>query len=639
MNILEIRNLVYKVPHKILCDDISFSIWSGEKVALLAKNGAGKSTLLRLISWEIEAFSGTVDVLSRVRVGYLAQAESFDPEATVLDTIFAHASEIWQLIKIYEHKLATNDTEGINEIMQKIEELDGWDYETNVRIVINKLSLTDLLEQKVEYCSGGELKRLALAKVLIDDPDFLILDEPTNHLDVEMISWLETYMKRSTRTVLVVTHDRYFMERVCNRIIELDLWDIYNYPWNYTKFLEMKQKREENAEQDRHEMKQFLKAERERMAKAPRARESKSVKREKEFVEHEKNYSAMKRQSMDHKKRLDISLVKRRIWGKIMKLHNVTKSFGEKKIVDDYTYEFRAGERVWLIGKNGVGKSTFIKMLTWQESPDSWSIRAWKTIEIWVYQQKQRRLDPKKTVLDIVKEVATSIEIWGWKRVTAKQMLDKFMFPPKQQHQKASLLSWWEQRRLTLLIMLIRNPNFLILDEPTNDLDIMTLAMLEDFLLAYTWCLIIISHDRFFMDKIVDHLLVFEWDGIISDFPGNYSEWEVSKLEENGDKKISPDPSRGGAATVTPLISATWNEMIQQAAKKKSLSNKERDEYQRLGEEIERLEERKQEINNIMAWWNLAHNEIKEIWLELGKIALKLEECEERWFELAERKK
>lgn len=620
-----------------MCDDISFSIWSGEKVALLAKNGAGKSTLLKLISGELEPFSGTVDVLSRIRVGYLAQAEAFDPKMTVLDAIFAHASEIGQLIKLYEHKLAVGDTHWIEKIMQRIEDMDGWDYETNVRIVINKLQLSELLDRTIEHCSGWELKRVALAKVLIDEPDFLVLDEPTNHLDVEMIAWLEGYLKKLTRSVLIVTHDRYFMERICNRIIELDLWDIYNYPGNYSKFLEMKAKREEDAEQDRHEMRQFLKAERERMAKAPRARESKSVKREKEFVEHEANYADMKRQSLDHKKRLDISLVKRRIWGKILKLHNVAKAYGEKVIVDDFSYDFRAGERVWLIGKNGVGKSTFIKMLAGQEEPDTGAVRIWKTIHIWLYQQKQRPLDPTKTVLDIVKEVATSIEIWWGKRVTAKQMLDKFMFPPRQQHQKAQLLSGWEQRRLTLLLTLIKNPNFLILDEPTNDLDIMILGMLEDFLLAYTGCLVIISHDRMFMDKIVDHLLVFEWDGVISDFPGWYSAWEEEQWEKKELEKQESHLEEKSEISWTHESSSTHKIMKQQVTRKKSLSNKERDEYQRLGEEIERLELRKEEINNIMAWWNLNHTQIKEIWVELAKIATILENYELRWLEFAER--
>jgi ATP-binding cassette subfamily F protein uup len=637
MDILEIRNLIYKVPHKILCDDISFSIWSGEKVALLAKNWAGKSTLLKLISGELEAFSGTVEVLSRIRVWYLAQAEEFDPQMTVIDAIFAHASEIGQLIKLYEHKLTTGDTTWIEKIMQRIEEMNGRDYETNVRIVINKLQLSDLLERKIEKCSGGEIKRVALAKVLIDDPDFLVLDEPTNHLDVEMIAWLEWYLKKLTRTVLIVTHDRYFMERICNRIIELDLGDLYNYPGNYSRFLEMKAKREEDAEQDRHEMRQFLKAEREWMAKAPRARESKSVKREKEFVEHEVVYSEMKRQSLDHKKRLDISLVKRRIWGKILKLHNIEKSYGEKVIVDNFSYDFRAGERVWLIGKNGVGKSTFIKLLAGEEDPDNGAVRKWKTIHMWIYQQKQRRLDPTKTVLDIVKEVATSIEIWWGKRVTAKQMLDKFMFPPRQQHQKAQLLSGWEQRRLTLLLTLIKNPNFLILDEPTNDLDIMTLGMLEDFLQAYTWCLVIISHDRMFMDKIVDHLLVFEWDGVISDFPWGYTAWEQDQFDKKEAETQKSDTLDIVDEKHIDEDSSTQKVMQQQAQKKKSLSNKERDEYQRLWEEIERLELRKDEINNTMAWWNLEHKQLKEIWLELAQIATKLETYEVRWLELAER--
>jgi len=630
--ILEIKNLTIPAPHKILCDKINFSITAWSKVALVAKNGAGKSSLLRVIAWEDEAYEGDVLFGPRIRMWYLSQDEQFDQSRTVLDTLFLHDSEQGQAIKAYEHALA-NNTDDLESLVQKIEELNARDYESRVNIVINKLQLHEILDRQVQHCSGGEVKRVALARILIDDPDLLILDEPTNHLDVEMIERLEVYLRRSKRTVLLVTHDRYFLERICYQILELDQWTIYSYPGNYSKFLELKDKREADEAQQRHELKQIMRKELERMRKAPRARENKSSFRTKAYFELEDKYKSLKKTQRNAGKKIEIDLAERRLGGKILRLHNIYKAFDHKKIVEKFSYDFRAGERVGLIGKNGVGKSSFINLLMWSSLPDSWDIRVWDTIQMALYQQKQQIIDESKTVLQIVKDKAEYITLGKGKKISASQLLDQFLFTPKQQHQKAHTLSWWERRRLHLLTILITNPNFLILDEPTNDLDIHTLQVLEDFLLNYKGCLIIVSHDRFFMDKVVDHLLVFEWDGIISDFPWNYSDYTYHKEQ----KKLEEEQSSDMQVRPSSLWETNDTLIKNQANKKKSLSNKEREEYAMLSSEIERLETRKQEINLELANGSLDHTGIKTLSTELAKLVTKLQEYETRWFELEER--
>ncbi len=630
--ILEIRNLTIPAPHKILCDKINFSLTSGAKVALVAKNGAGKSSLLRVITWTDEAYDGEVIIAPRVTMWYLSQDEKFDTSKTVMETLFIHDSPEGKLIKEYELALANNDP-NLADLVTQIEELDAWDYETKVNIVIEKLQLHEILDRQIKHCSGGEVKRLALARLLIDDPELIIMDEPTNHLDVEMIEWLEVYLRRSKRTLLLVTHDRYFLERVCDQILELDQWDIHSYPGNYSQFLELKDKREADESQQRHELKQVMRKELERIRKAPRARENKSSFRTKAYYELEDKYKWLKKSDRNKTQKIEIDLAERRLWGKILRLHNVQKAFENKKIVENYSYDFRGGERVGLIGKNGVGKSSFIQLLMWTTLPDSGEIRRWDTIQMALYEQKQKLIDESKTVLEIVKDTAEYITISKGQKLSASQLLDRFLFSPKQQHQKAFTLSGWERRRLHLLTILITNPNFLILDEPTNDLDIHTLQVLEDFLLNYKGCLVIVSHDRFFMDKVVDHLLVFEWDWIITEFPGNYSDRAYNKKLTN-----SPSPSEA-VDEVSPVGTENkhQNEVTVHIQKKKSLSNKEREEYKMLSSEIERLEDRKSEINLKLSTGNLDHTAIKTLSTELAKLVMKLDQYEERWLELEER--
>ncbi len=625
--ILEVRNITIKAPHKILCNKIDFSLNWWSKTALVAKNWAWKSSLLQVIAWKNEAFDWTIKFAPQAEMWYLSQDEKFDEESSVIDILFLHNSPEWHAIKAYEHALSTGNG-NIESLVQRIEDLWAWDYESRVNIVINKLKLHEILDRKIKKCSWGEIKRVALARILIDDPDLLILDEPTNHLDIEMIERLEIYLKRTTRTLLLVTHDRYFLERVCDQILELDQWELYIYPGNYSKFLELRQKREDDEAIQRHQLKQVLRKELERIKKAPRARENKSSFRTKAYYKIEDKYKSLKKVEKTKNQSIEIDLQQRRIWGKILRLHNISKSFWDKKIVDTYNYDFRAGERVALIWKNGVGKSSFIQLLMGTTLPDSWEIRRWETIKMALYEQKQKILDESKTVLQLVKDKAEYITIWKWQKISASQLLERFLFNPKQQHQKAYTLSGWERRRLHLLQILITNPNFLILDEPTNDLDIHTLQVLEDFLLSYKWCLIIVSHDRFFVDKVVDHLLIFEWEGIITEFPWNYSDWSFTNKKNQTPVVETKEKS-----------SSTNNEEVisLHIQKKKSLTNKEREQYKMLSSEIERLERRKEEINLELSSWNLQHESIKKLSSELAKVVEKLQEYEDSWFLLEER--
>ncbi len=640
--ILDIRNLTITAPHKILCDKVEFSLNSGSKVALVAKNGAGKTSLLKVLAGVEEAYEGDITYAPHIRMWYLRQDEQFDQEQTVMDTLFLHDSPEWQLIKQYELALASG-SEDIADLVTQIQEMDARDYETKVSIVINKLKLHEILERPIKLCSGGEVKRVALARILIDDPDLLILDEPTNHLDVEMIERLEVELSRSKRTLLLVTHDRYFLERVCNQILELDHAQIYSYPGNYSRFLELKQKREDDEDMQRHQLKQVMRKELEWIRKAPRARENKSSFRTKAYYELEDKYKWLKREERIKSQKIEIDLAERRLGGKILRLHNVYKAFGDKKIVEKFSYDFRAWERVGLIGKNGVGKSSFIDLLMGSSLPDSGDIRRGDTIHMALYQQKQQPLNKTKKVLDIVKDKAEYITLGKGKKISASQLLEQFLFSPKQQHQKAYTLSGGERRRLHLLLILITNPNFLILDEPTNDLDIHTLQVLENFLLNYAWCLVIVSHDRFFMDKVVDHLMVFEWDGVISWFPGTYTE----RFEHKKNKQsVILSEAKWNGAKSKDLESQQPDEILRYAQndvvtkhiqKKKSLSNKEREEYAMLSSEIERLETRKEQINLELSTGTLDHTAIKTLSTELAKLVTKLDEYESRWLELEDR--
>lgn len=630
MQYLLVRKLYKSFTGKPLLNGVDFAIEKWQKVALVARNWAGKTTLLKLIMGQLEWSAGDILFTKWVRVSFLSQDFEIDPNMTVLEALFTHENELGQLIRRYEALLLdpSHDENEMQHILQQIEEAHAWEYEVKVKTIIGQLNLTKHLTQTMWSLSWGESKRVALAKALLDEPDFLILDEPTNHLDLDMIDWLENYLKQSHLTLLLVTHDRYFLERVCTHILELERGKIFTYAGNYEVFLEKKAQREELEQKTVHNMKQLWRHELEWMRRAPWARRTKQYARIKEFGKLEDTYMESKDILRKEAKKLTLEVNQRQMWDKILKIHHLKKAFGEKLILKDFSHDFRHGERVGIIGKNGVGKSTFVNILTGEETADSGDIQQGKTIYMWHYQQKQHLFEVDKRVIDIVTDVAEYIFVAKWKKLTAKQMLERFLFSPEQQQAFASTLSWWEKRRLHLLLVLIQSPNFLILDEPTNDLDLVTLAVLEEFLLDYTGCLIVISHDRFFMDKIVDHIFAFEWDGIVRDYWGSYSDYVALKSQEQQAerKQIQLERQKEEAkkeADITP--------------EKKKLSYKEKLEMDTLWKEISTLEKRVDEINFIYQSETLDGDKMKKLGREMDDIMKALTEKETRRLELAER--
>ena len=556
-------NLTLSYAHKVILNDISFSIVKGKKVALVANNGAGKSTLLKVIMGLIDVPRGDIERNQSIRTSYLSQNHHIDPTMKVLDVLFSLDHPHGILIKHYEELLLNIESESsssrlqeeMEDILAKIESENARAYETQVKTIISKLQLQPFLEQPFGQLSGGEAKRVTLAKVLLDEPDFLILDEPTNHLDLEMIERLEGFLKKSTVTLLLVTHDRYFLERVCNEIMELEQGRIYNYSGNsgkptsfaninpntkeklqkdtitdqgkthlYEHFLLKKADREFQMMRDVHQMKQLYRSELEWMNKMPQGRGTKSTDREKKFYDLEKNYEKLKQTQFQNLQKLDIEVTPRALGGKILNMYKLQKSFGEKCVVKDFSYEFRQGERIGIIGKNGVGKSSFVKLLTGELDPDGGRVEKGLHSKIGHYEQTIPSYENDKRIIDIVRDTAEHITLSDDKKITATQLLERFLFSKLQQQQKFVSLSGGEKKRLHLLVTLIKQPNILILDEPTNDLDLSTMTILEDFLQHYPGCLIIISHDRYFMDKLVDHIFVFEGNGSIKDIWGNYSQ-------------------------------------------------------------------------------------------------------------------
>lgn len=637
---LHITDLHKSFTDKPLLSAINFTILKGQKVALVAKNWAWKSTLIKILMGAIEPTQGTVDFHKSIKVWFLNQTFDAPWDMTVWDAIFLYKNHIWELIRKYEILLVDKDSdhEIIHQTLEEIESVHWWEYETKVKSIISQLQLNPFLDKKIETLSWWEAKRVALAKALLDEPDFLVLDEPTNHLDLDMIEWLEKYLKKTDMTLLMVTHDRYFLERVCTDIYELDRWVIHTYSWNYENFLMKKSEREEREQLSVHKLKQFYKQELAWIRKAPRARQSKSVDREKKFYNIESDFHTKKGSLDEQAVRLSFDVQERRLGWKILKIHKLSKAYGEKIILDKFTHNFKQGERVGIMWKNGVGKSTFMNILTGTENYDSWSMEFWPTVEIGYYQQKHAMVDSDKTVLEYVKDISNRIVIGKWTIITATKILERFLFSPKQQQTRVSSLSGWERRRLHLLRVLIKNPNFLILDEPTNDLDLMTLAVLEDFLLAYQGCLIVITHDRFFMDRIVDHLFIFEWNGKVQDFWWTYSEFKRESLSDNNEKNNNSKKNLiwpHNDIDVTDSLESPLEVQFTKTPKK--LTYNEKFEFEQLSKDIHRLEERKHEISVLFQQEETDFSKIKDLGHELSKIISELEIKENRWLELAER--
>lgn len=533
---LQVENLTKSFGDLVLFDKISFGIAQCQRIGLIAKNGSGKTTLLNILAGKEGYDEGTITFRRDLRVGYLEQAPSYPAGLTVLEACFHHGNSTVELIKEYEECMETPGNPGLEELLGRMEHEKAWDYERKAKQILSQLKIRDF-NQKVEHLSGGQLKRVALANVLITEPDLLILDEPTNHLDLDMTEWLEEYLNRGNLSLLMVTHDRYFLDRVCSEIIEIDNKQLYSYKGNYSYYLEKRQERIDATNAEIARANNLYRTELEWMRRMPQARGHKARYREEAFYDLEK---VAKQRTYDSNVKLDVKASY--IGSKIFEADHLCKSFGSLKILDDFSYIFARYEKMGIVGNNGTGKSTFIKILMGLEKVDSGTLDIGETVRFGYYSQDGLQFDEQMKVIDVITAIAEVIELGNGKRLTASQFLQHFLFTPETQHSYVYKLSGGERRRLYLCTVLMKNPNFLVLDEPTNDLDIVTLQVLEEYLKNFKGCVIVVSHDRYFMDKVVDHLLVFKGQGDIRDFPGNYSDYRDWKLARAEHEKEAAKP-------------------------------------------------------------------------------------------------
>lgn len=622
MNYLNLEDVSKMYGEKVLFDRISMQVNQGQKIALVAKNGSGKTTLLRVIAGQEapEGEAAKVYLHRDVRIGFLHQDPDFFEQHTVLEAVLDSDNAMIKAVREYEYAmLFPNDTEAMHQAMAKMDDLKAWDFDARIREVLTKLEVRDF-NQPVGQLSGGQKKRLALAKLIIEEPEFLILDEPTNHLDLDMIEWLEEYLKQPKITLFMVTHDRYFLERVCNIIVELDYGKLYRYIGNYSAFLEKKTTRHDIEATEAEKNKKLLKRELDWVRRMPKARSTKAKSRVNAFEDLREEVS-QQRTSEEMK----IEIKGQRLGKKILEAHNISKAYDDLVLIDGFSYKFKKKERAGIVGPNGTGKTTFLKMLTQGLRPDTGKVVVGENTVFGYYTQDGIQLQADKRVIDVVQDIAEFIPMEKGQKLTAPQLLERFLFSRKQQQVYVSQLSGGERRRLYLLTVLMRNPNFLILDEPTNDLDIVTLNVLEDFLLEFPGCLLIVTHDRYFMDKIVDHLFIFEGEGQIRDFNGNYTEYRALKKEEEREQKRLDRAAEGEAKRVEkpqPQASA--------------LSQDDRKALKRLEKQVLKLEERKAELTAAFDNAALSAEQITDLSKELAAVNEELEEKEMAWMELAE---
>ncbi len=623
---LQVDGLTKRIGDRILFDGISFGIAEGQRVGLIAKNGTGKSTLLNIISGKDGYEEGDVTFRRDLSVGYLEQTPFYPPDLTVIEACFSHGNAVTNLIREYEDCMNTPGHPRLEEILDRMEREKAWDYETRAKQILSQLKITSF-NQKISTLSGGQLKRVALANVLITEPDLLILDEPTNHLDLDMIEWLEDYLKRSKLSLLMVTHDRYFLDRVCSLILELDDCTMYTYKGNYSYYLEKRQERINVANAEIARANNLYRTELDWMRRMPCARGHKARYREEAFYELEK---VAKRRITEQSVSLEVK--SSYIGSKIFEADYISKSYGEDKVIlKEFFYNFARYEKMGVVGNNGTGKSTFIKMILGLVKPDSGRIVVGETVKFGYYSQDGLAFDEQMKVIDVVRGIAEYIDLGGGKHLSAMQFLQHFMFSPKDQQNYVYKLSGGERRRLYLCTVLMQNPNFLVLDEPTNDLDIVTLQVLEEYLRNFKGCVIVVSHDRYFMDKVVDHLLVFQGQGDVRDFPGNYTqyrEWKEEKLKFERERQKG-QPDRAKPVTVQKTASP------EREAKKK-LSFKERREMEMLEVEIAALEEEKKQIEEALCSGALSVEELTEKSRRLPLLNEDLDEKSMRWLELSE---
>jgi ATP-binding cassette subfamily F protein uup len=613
LNYLNVENISKSYGEVTLFENISFSIHKGQKIAFIAKNGTGKTSILKIISGEDSSDSGEITYRKNIVISFLSQDPKLDDSLTIEESIFNSDNPILKVIENYEKAiLNSEDVENYQKAFEEMELFQAWDFETQYKQILSKLKL-DKIDQKVSELSGGQKKRLSLANALINRPDLLILDEPTNHLDLEMIEWLESFFAKENITLFMVTHDRYFLERVCNEIIELDQGDLHSYKGNYSYYLDKRNDRIEREAIEQGKVKQLFKKELTWMRKQPKARTTKSKSRIDDFQEIK--HRAQQRRN-DHEVQLELNM--ERLGTKIVEFFKVSKFYEDKTILDKYSYVFQRGERVGVIGKNGTGKSTFLDILTEKTKPDSGKIIIGETIKFGYYTQNGIKVKNDQKVIDVVRDFGDYIPLKKGKQISAQQLLERFLFSRQKQYDFVEKLSGGERKRLYLCTVLIQNPNFLILDEPTNDLDIVTLNVLESFLLDFPGCVIVVSHDRYFMDKVIDHLLVFKGEGLIEDFPGNYSDYR------------SYEDSKPHVAKKEIIENKSWKEPA-----KNKLSYNEEKELKNLESKIKSLVYDKKELEKDFLNEGLAQEKILLMSNQLEKIIETINSKEERWFELS----
>ncbi len=631
LSYLQIEHLTKSFGDLLLFQDISFGISEKQRVALIAKNGTGKTTLLNIIAGIEDYDSGTISFRRDLRVSYLEQTPDFPKELSVIDTCLQSDNEVVRTIAAYEHCMLSDNHDLLPEIMNRMDLHNAWDYEARIKQVLGKLKITNF-EQRIGELSGGQLKRVALANVLIGEPDLLILDEPTNHLDLEMVDWLEDFLKRSSMALLMVTHDRYFLDRVCTDILELDQQQLFQYSGNYSYYLEKRQDRLEafNAETERAN--NLYRKELDWMRRQPQARATKAKSRIDRFYDIE---DRAKQKLNQDKVQLDVKASY--LGSKIFEAKYISKSYGDFKILDQFYYNFARYEKMGIIGKNGTGKTTFLKMLLGEVKPDSGSFDIGETVVFGYYSQDGLAFDEQMKVIDVVRDIAEEVNLGNGKKMSASQFLQHFLFAPETQYNYVYKLSGGEKRRLHLCTVLMRNPNFLVLDEPTNDLDIVTLNILEEYLQSFKGCVIVVSHDRYFMDKVVDHLLVFKGNAEIKDFPGNYTdfrEWELF----SGERKTESDGRsvENGKRKPESVGQNDAKENKNNVSAKRKLSFKEKQEFEALEREIPELEEEKAKIEEAMSSGALSNDEIVKASERFSVLLELIDEKTMRWLELSE---
>ncbi|MBC7383344.1 MAG: ABC-F family ATP-binding cassette domain-containing protein [Bacteroidia bacterium] len=635
MNYLRAENLAKRFGERILFEGITFTLVKGERVALIAKNGTGKTSLLNLLTQNDEPDAGSVTIDKNIKWAYLEQEPSFEDLDTVWQAVFNSDNELLKVVAEYE--LVLEDIEQtpddvklqnrLQDCMEQMDTMNAWDIEARVHTILTQLNLHHHLHQPTTSLSGGQKKRLALARVLIQSPDMLIMDEPTNHLDIQMIEWLEGYLKSQDVTLLVVTHDRYFLDNVCNEIIELDLGQLFVYRGNYAYFLEKKDQRETYQAKEADQARKLARKELEWMRRQPKARTTKSKSRIDAYYDVKEKAAFRKDESV-----VEINMQMQRMGKKILEVYNLTKNYGDQKIVDNFTYLFTPGERIGVIGKNGVGKSTFLNMLLGLEMQDTGKISKGDTVKYGYYGQQGLPIKEDKRVIEVITDIAEYLEMGKGQKLTAAGMLKLFLFDPKTQHNYVSSLSGGEKRRLYLLTILMKKPNFLVLDEPTNDLDIETLNVLEEFLEGFEGCLLVVTHDRYFMDTLVDKLFVFEGEGKIRDFNGNYQDY-INELEDN--KQIAIANKQALNQKNKPAAKAVVSSAVLKVEKKK-LSYKEQKELEELGMEIEGLQLKKADLEHHLSNGSSNHEELTGWSREIEQFTKQLDQKELRWLELSE---